>query len=84
MSSPIYEVEFVRASASTPSVVLGARYNDREGLLALGIAVDSYYDQTCYNPYDEGDLRRTADPFPVVDRRFAAPPPGWQRPCGWR
>jgi len=84
VSSPIYEVEFVRASASTPSVVLGARYNDREGLLALGIAVDSYYDQTCYNPYDEGDLRRTADPFPVVDRRFAAPPPGWQRPCGWR
>ena len=83
--SPIYEVEFIRANASTPSVVLGARYNDREGLLALGIPVDSYYDQTCYgNPYDDGDLRRTADPFPVTDRRFAAPPPGWQRPCGWR
>jgi hypothetical protein len=82
--SPIYEVEFVRANASTPSIVLGARYNDREGLLALGIPVDSYYDQTCYNPYDEGDLRRTADPFPVADRRFAAPPPGWQRPCDWR
>ena len=83
--SPIYEVEFIRANASTPSVVLGARYNDREGLLALGIPVDSYYDQTCAdNPYDDGDLRRTADPFPVTDRRFAAPPPGWQRPCGWR
>jgi len=57
-------------------------------LLALGIPVDSYYDQTCYNGYgyyyDEGDLRRTADPFPVADRRFAAPPPGWQRPCDWR
>ena len=70
--------------------MLGARYNDREGLLAMGIPVDTYYDQTCYspsdqyNPYDEGDLRRSADPFPVVDRRFAAPPPGWQRPCGWR
>jgi hypothetical protein len=85
VSSPIYEVEFVRANASTPSVVLGARYNDREGLLAMGIPVDSYYDQTCYsNPYDESDVRRTADPFPVTDRRFAAPPPGWQRPCGWR
>jgi hypothetical protein len=83
VQSPIYEVEFIRANPSTPSVVLGARYNDREGLLALGIPVDSYYDQTCwYN--DEGDLRRTADPFPVADRRFAAPPPGWQRPCGWR
>jgi hypothetical protein len=86
--SPIYEVEFVRANPSTPSVVLGARYNDREGLLALGIPVDSTYDQTCYDgnayEYDEGDIRRTADPFPVADRRFAAPPSGWQRPCGWR
>jgi hypothetical protein len=82
VSSPIYEVEFVRANAGAPSSVLGVRYNDRDGLLALGIPVDSYYDQTCY--YDEGDVRRTADPFPVVDRRFAAPPPGWQRPCGWR
>jgi hypothetical protein len=89
VQSPIYEVEFVRANPSTPTAVLGARYNDREGLLALGIPVDSYYDQTCYNGYgyggyDEGDLRRTADPFPVTDRRFAAPPPGWQRPCDWR
>jgi hypothetical protein len=84
VSSPIHEVEFVRANSSTPDVVLGARYNDRDGLLALGIPVDSFYDPTCYNPYDEGDVRRTADPFPVTDRRFAAPPPGWQRPCGWR
>jgi len=89
VNSPIYEVEFVRANPSTPTAVLGARYNDRDGLLALGIPVDSYYDQTCYNGYgyggyDEGDLRRTADPFPVTDRRFAAPPPGWQRPCDWR
>jgi hypothetical protein len=85
VQSPIYEVEFVRANPSTPSVVLGARYNDREGLLALGIPVDSPYDQTCYgDSYDDGDLRRTADPFPVTDRRFAAPPAGWQRPCGWR
>jgi hypothetical protein len=83
VSSRIYEVQFVRANASTPSAVLGARYNDRDGLLAVGIPVDSAYDQTCWY-YDEGDIRRSADPFPVVDRRFAAPPPGWQRPCGWR
>jgi len=83
VNSRIYEVQFVRANSSTPSTVLGVRYNDREGLLALGIPVDSYYDQTCWY-YDEGDVRRTADPFPVSDRRFAAPPPGWQRPCDWR
>jgi hypothetical protein len=84
VNSRIYEVQFIRANPSTPSVVLGARYNDREGLIALGIPVDNpYYDQTCWY-YDEGDVRRTADPFPVADRRFAAPPPGWQRPCGWR
>jgi hypothetical protein len=52
----------------------------------MGIPVDSIYDQACYydGMYDEGDIRRTAEPFPVTDRRFAAPPPGWQRPCGWR
>jgi hypothetical protein len=83
VSSRIYEVQFVRANSGSPSTILGARYNDRDGLLAMGIPVDSYYDQACY-PYDDGDLRRTADPFPVADRRFAAPPPGWQRPCGWR
>jgi hypothetical protein len=28
-------------------------------------------------------LRETASPFPVVDRRFAAPPPCWRDgPCG--
>jgi hypothetical protein len=84
VNSPIYEVEFVRANPSNPSSVLGVRYNDRDGLVAMGIPVDSPYDQACYSYYDEGDVRRTADPFPVADRRFAAPPPGWQRPCGWR
>ncbi len=86
MSSRVYEVNFVRANASYPTAVLGVRYNDRNGLLAMGIPVDSYYDQACtsYDGYDDGDLRRTAEPFPVTDRRFAAPPPGWHRPCGWR
>jgi hypothetical protein len=85
VSSPIYEVEFVRANPSYPTAVLGVRYNDREGLLAVGIPLENTFDQACYSyTYDEGDVRRTADPFPVVDRRFAAPPTGWQRPCGWR
>ena len=72
------------------SAVLGVRYNDCGGLLAMGIPVDSYYDQACYSHdghdgYDDGDLRRTAEPFPVTDRRYSPPPPpGWRRPCGWR
>jgi len=89
VNSRIYEVNFVRANPSYPTAVLGVRYNDRNGLLAMGIPVDSYYDQACanydgYGGYDDNDLRRTAEPFPVTDRRFAPPPPGWHRPCGWR
>ena len=75
VSSPTYEVEFVRANPGRPSVVLGVRYNDREGLLAMGIDVDGR-DWTWWR---EEDLRRTADPFPTDSRRFAAPPPGWRR-----
>jgi hypothetical protein len=79
VNSPIYEVEFVRANATRPSVVLGAHYNDHDGLLAMGIPVDG--PETCD---DDADLRNTADPFPVSDGRYAAPPPGWRRSCGWR
>ncbi|HEY2901711.1 MAG TPA: hypothetical protein VGL59_14105 [Polyangia bacterium] len=80
VSSPIEEVAFVRASASRPSVILGVRYNDHDGLLALGIDVD--HRQCGYPGCDpEVALRRTARPFPVVDRRFAAPPPGWSSGC---
>jgi len=80
VSSPIYEVAFVRANSSRPAALLGARYNDREGLIAMGIPVDGT-DDPCAA---EVDLRRTADPFPATDRRFAAPPPGWRPACGWR
>jgi hypothetical protein len=77
VSSPIYEVQFVRESPTRPAVVLGLRYNDRDGLLAMGIDVDgpdwASYDQ-------EPDLRRTAEPFPAA-HRFAAPPPGWRAGC---
>ncbi len=72
VESPIQEVSFVRASATSPSALLGVRYNDRDGLLAMGVNVDgnSYYDDTY--------TRRTAQPFPVSDRRYAAPPPAWE------
>ena len=76
VGSSVREVAFVRASASTPTVVLGARYNDREGLVALGIDVEP---ETCQAWACDRDLelRQTANPFPVVERRYAAPPPCW-------
>ncbi len=72
VASHIQEVEFVRANPAEPSALLGLRYNDRDGLLAMGIDVDG-----CYGP-DDADLRRTAEPFPV-SHRFARPPAGWSR-----
>lgn len=71
VSSQIHEVEFVRANQAEPSVVLGLRYNDRPGLIAMGIDVDG-----CCGP-DENSLRRSANPFPVSHNRFARPPAGW-------
>jgi hypothetical protein len=73
MSSPIREVDFVRASASRPSVMLGMRYNDRPGLVAAGIDVDNVWGP------DDTYLRQTAHPFPVSQRGFSTPPPGWRR-----
>jgi hypothetical protein len=67
VNSRIQEVQFERAS-SRPSATLGCRYDDRAGLLAVGIDVDRI---------SESELRSTAEPFPVVDRQFAPPPPGW-------
>lgn len=73
VASNIQEVEFVRANASAPAVILGVRYNDREGLLAMGVNVDGVH------LWPDTELRRTADPFPSSPRRYAAPPSGWQR-----
>jgi hypothetical protein len=74
VASHIQEVEFVRANASVPAVILGVRYNDHDGLVAMGVNVDGVY------PWPgDTELRRTADPFPVSPRRYAAPPAGWQR-----
>jgi hypothetical protein len=74
VASHIQEVEFVRANASVPAVLLGVRYNDHDGLVAMGVNVDGVY------PWPgDTELRRTADPFPVSPRSYAAPPSGWQR-----
>jgi hypothetical protein len=76
VNSPVREVSFVRANATHPSVVMGARYNDREGLIALGINVDG----CCASP-DDLAWRATATPFPTAERRYAAPPSGWHQGC---
>lgn len=74
MGSQVREVEFVRSS-SHPSVTLGARYNDRDGLIAMGVNVDGWYG---YGP-DDTHLRQTATPFPGTERRYAQPPRDWNR-----
>lgn len=67
--SEIQHVEFVRANERRPATILGVRYNDRPGLIALGIDVDEPSERT---------LRGTANPFPL-SQRYATPPADWQR-----
>ncbi len=74
VASRIEEVQFVRANPSRPNVVLGLRYNDRQGLLAMGVDVDG-----ARRWPGDTELRRTAEPFPVSTHRYAAPPAGWRR-----
>ncbi len=82
VGSSVREVAFVRERASTPAVILGARYNDREGLVALGVEVDPAPCEAWACDRDRDlDLRQTANPFPVVERRYAAPPPCWNGAC---
>jgi hypothetical protein len=74
VDSAVQEVAFVRQSAGQPSALLGLRYNDRSGLLAMGIDVDgtgSYFET-------EAQRRRTAVPFPSNQNRFATPPANWE------
>jgi hypothetical protein len=77
VTSPVEEVAFVRANASRPAAVLGVRYNDHDGLLAMGVDVDGGA-CTGWGCDHETTLRETASPFPLVERRFAAPPPCWR------
>src|ERR1700682_196799 len=70
VSSQVTEVPFERA-LQRPQVVIGARYDDRAGLVALGIDVDGIV-------LTEAELRHGAEPFPGVERGYASPPPGWR------
>jgi hypothetical protein len=65
--SSVGYTSFQRENAHHPASVIELRYNDRQGLLALGIAVDEAVGR------DDVSLRESADPFPR--NRYAAPPP---------
>jgi hypothetical protein len=66
--SSVHYTSFQRENPTRPSYIVETRYNDREGLVALGIPVDDA------RPYpDDLSVRESADPFPRS--RFATPPP---------
>jgi hypothetical protein len=67
--SRVVEVAFERAS-STPAAVVTLRYDDRRGLVALGIDVDGWRTAS-----RDRRLRDAAQPF--RQDGFAEPPPGW-------
>jgi hypothetical protein len=70
--SSVYQVSFERASAR-PEAVLTVRYDDRPGLLALGIDVDRWR----WAGSDDAGLRERAEPF-RRSTSFAEPPAGWR------
>ncbi len=62
----IHSTTFERATSS-PASVISLRYEHRESLRALGIAIDDL------------EIRETANPFPAEPPGpFAKPPPGWK------
>jgi hypothetical protein len=67
--SHVVEVPFERAR-TTPEAVLTVRYDDRRGLLALGIDVDGRRRER-----EESRLRESANAF--RGSGYAEPPPGW-------
>jgi hypothetical protein len=70
-ASAVRHVAFERASAR-PDGVLTLRYDDRDGLLALGVDPGAWV----WSASEEAWLRESAEPF---RRDFAEPPPGWDR-----
>lgn len=69
--APVTDVPFERANRASPHQLLGLRYDDERGLLALGVDLSPWR-----RPYEETQRRRYASPFPA-QRDFAAPPAGW-------
>lgn len=67
-SSNVSYTRFERANQTVPTAIAEFRYNDSQGLAALGIRVAPTPDP------NELHLRETASPFPNA---FSAPPSGW-------
>jgi hypothetical protein len=74
MHSQVHEVEFVRDRPHAPAQLLGVRYDDRAGLVAMGVELEPRCDSGCR----ERALRRSASPFPVSYRPYATPPHGFR------
>ncbi len=68
--SAVSYTRFERANETRPTALAEFRYNDRQGLLALGIRLPPLVDA------DEISTRETADPFPGSN--FSSPPTGWR------
>jgi hypothetical protein len=67
-SSAVSYVSFARANPARPMAIVEIRYNDRDGLAALGIPMGPV-------PPNDLHLRETANPFPHSP--YAPPPAGW-------
>jgi hypothetical protein len=65
--SSVNYTSFQRENATRPSYIVEMRYNDRQGLLALGIPIDETRPSS-----EDLSVRESADPFPRS--RFASPP----------
>lgn len=72
-ASAVVETRFVRENPTVPLRLVVIRYDDRDGLRAMGVPVDD--PEVC-----DSWLRRTAEPFPAIrpPRPFARPPEGWR------
>jgi hypothetical protein len=66
-NSSVGYTSFQRENAVQPEQILEVRYNDRQGLIALGIPIDRAMSRE-----SELSRRETADPFPRS--RYATPP----------
>jgi hypothetical protein len=73
-TSQVTQATFERANPMRPDALLAVNYNDKDGLLALGIDIRPPRPRPDWR---ELHRRETAQPFTDVPRDFAAPPPGW-------
>jgi hypothetical protein len=70
VNSPVEEVVFYRQNPVNPAVILGLRYNDRSGLIAMGVDVDG-----------EGD--HLSRHLPAPQRRAVRDAPPLRRSARW-